>query len=207
MSDCKINFFDNVGYLEYEFSEEDLAPVKKEIAKIQQDYSKGIAFNDELVGNIDKEFKLAESKEHIEKLMNPFVSIFEENYKYLESFNFCVNNHPLILETPWVNFQEKYEFNPIHTHSGLLSYVIWIKIPYTKEDELLKAPGKNIHSKVAGDFSFVFVNALGRVSKKEIPYKENKMLLFPSGLNHMVYPYFSTDEARISVSGNFKVNV
>ena len=35
----------------------------------------------------------------------------------------------------WVNFQRKYEFNPLHKHSGLLSFVIWMKIPYNFEDE------------------------------------------------------------------------
>jgi hypothetical protein len=42
----------------------------------------------------------------------------------------------------WVNFQEKYEYNPIHLHDGVFSYVIWYQIPFYKEDEIKYGAGK-----------------------------------------------------------------
>ena len=35
----------------------------------------------------------------------------------------------------WVNYQKKYEFNPLHDHSGMFSFVIWMKIPYEHDNE------------------------------------------------------------------------
>ena len=38
---------------------------------------------------------------------------------------------PMVLESSWVNFPEKYEVNPNHLHAGILNFVIWMSIPYT----------------------------------------------------------------------------
>ena len=38
--------------------------------------------------------------------------------------------HPYCLNRWWVNYQKQNEFNPIHNHAGVYSFVIWMKIPY-----------------------------------------------------------------------------
>ena len=35
----------------------------------------------------------------------------------------------------WVNYQYKHEFNPLHDHSGVYSFVIWMKIPTSFSDQ------------------------------------------------------------------------
>jgi hypothetical protein len=35
----------------------------------------------------------------------------------------------------WINYQKKTEYNPVHHHSGVYSYVIWYQIPYYLKDE------------------------------------------------------------------------
>ena len=35
----------------------------------------------------------------------------------------------LILDTLWINFSQKHDFNPPHSHSGSLSFVIFCKVP------------------------------------------------------------------------------
>ena len=39
----------------------------------------------------------------------------------------------LVLNSIWVNYKCKTEFNPYHEHSGVYSFAIWLKIPYDLE--------------------------------------------------------------------------
>ena len=118
----------------------------------------------------------------------------------------------LELNTFWVNYQKKHEFNPIHNHSGLFSFVIWLKIPYDHEDQC-KLPfldGMVDEGKAAGEFQFQIFDILGK--QFSLPYKlgkefEGKMLLFPSQLRHLVNPFYETDEDRVSISGNISLAV
>ena len=48
---------------------------------------------------------------------------FEENEIFME------------LKAFWVNFQNQHEFNPVHSHDGFLSFVIWMKIPTSWEEQ------------------------------------------------------------------------
>ena len=116
---------------------------------------------------------------------------------------------PLYLDSLWVNLQQKHEFNPVHDHSGIFSFVIWLQIPYTRVDEH-QSPGYKSNSPCSGNFNFFYTNALGDI----VPYsmecnitKENVIYFFPSKMKHSVYPFYSTDDYRITVSGNFKMKV
>ena len=42
---------------------------------------------------------------------------------------------PIKVETTWVNYMKKTEFNPLHRHGGLFSFVIFIQIPYDLSEE------------------------------------------------------------------------
>ena len=43
-------------------------------------------------------------------------------------------NLPYYMREWWVNYQYQNEFNPQHDHTGVYSFVIWLKIP-TEYDE------------------------------------------------------------------------
>ena len=47
--------------------------------------------------------------------------------------------HPYYLSSMWVNYQKQTEFNPLHDHNGVYSFVIWMKIP-TRHFEQNKNP-------------------------------------------------------------------
>jgi len=107
-----------------------------------------------------------------------------------------------------VNFQKKYEFNPIHDHTGIMSFVIWMQIPYLMEDELKASPGASANPNLAGHFAFHYTNTLGDICHFFIPAdktQENTILLFPARMKHSVFPFYSSDDFRITVSGNFTV--
>ena len=105
----------------------------------------------------------------------------------------------------WVNFQRKYEFNPLHKHSGQLSFVIWMKIPYNFEDEKNRDVVKDLTECKSGCFEFVYCDMLGRSTSyvyRLSPDLEGTMLIFPAELTHQVYPFYTSDLERVSISGN-----
>jgi hypothetical protein len=132
-------------------------------------------------------------------VMNIVKEYLEANPLYSRSFRSLTNNTPLTCGRPWFNFQKKYEFVPMHIHDGVLSYSAWINIPYDKKDE------HTYGQKFAGCFQFSYHTITGNWSSQEIFIDksfEGKLLIFPSNLPHCVYPFYSSDDYRISMSGN-----
>ena len=197
--------FLNYGYLQHKFTADELRPVIDEVNEISRDFSYASPANSQLVGNIRKEYNLVKCKSYLEKLVFPFVDAYENNYNYFKTVEILTSNLPFCLDSLWVNFQAKNEFNPMHNHSGVMSFVIWIKIPYSRASESKASPGYASTRNCSGSFEFQFANILGQIGGQLIDLDqsyENTMILFPSRLNHSVYPFFSSDEYRISVAGN-----
>ena len=208
MQDVFITHFPNQGYLSTQLSEEQLAPVKKEIQEIQANFDSAIKANNSLAGNIRQEYRLPKSREYLEKLIFPFLSDYDKHFNYTKYIKILDKDMPMRMNDPWINFQRKGEFNPIHDHSGVYSWVIWIQVPYTMKDEINAGPGRDSLDPVNGSFEFQYTTTLGTIQ----PYKidadktmENTLIIFPSRLTHQVYPFYSSDDYRISVSGNFVI--
>jgi hypothetical protein len=202
----------NYGFLDAKLSDAELAPIKAEIDSIQKNFDlyENQKYNVNLAGNIKREYQLIESKKYMEELLMPLVCAYDRDYGYMQNFTALTDNVPIVLDSCWVNFQKKYEFNPAHFHYGLLSFVIWINVPYDMEEERKLSPGSESNFNQAGMFSFLYNNSTGGIQAFEIPINkdmENKIILFPSNFFHMVYPFFSSDGYRISVSGNFKLKI
>jgi hypothetical protein len=54
-------------------------------------------------------------------------------------------------------------------------------------------------------FQFHYTDILGNITGAVLPIDkkwEGQMLLFPALLNHSVFPFYSSNDYRISVSGN-----
>jgi len=191
------------GYMAVELSSEELDPIKKEIKKISSNFNNFKKANHKLAGNIKKEYVLEDSRLHQEKFIVPLIDKYIDHFKY-KQYNRELQK--IFLKDTWVNFQKKHEFNPLHDHEGMFSYVIWINIPYTEISERKMMPEVPVGTLCSGFFAFHYVNALGEMECEGIPADkkfEGKMLLFPSKLHHIVYPFYSSDDYRISVSGNF----
>jgi len=111
------------------------------------------------------------------------------------------------LKELWINYQKQHEFNPSHIHSGGYGYsfVIFIKIPtHWKEQHALPlSANSNVPS--ASDFQFIMGQGQGPASNYNIflsPEDEGRILFFPAWLMHQVYPFYGTEEERITISGN-----
>ena len=95
---------------------------------------------------------------------------------------------------------QKYEFNPVHNHSGLLSWVVWNKIPFNIEDEMKVFP--DVKNPNAGTFNFLFDAPIKQIALPVDRDMENYICMFPSSLFHCVHPFYTSDDYRVSFSGN-----
>ena len=164
-----------------------------------------------LAGNLEEEYDLSKYTHILENYLIEKICE-DKNLMYCMNTQFACNteDRPFILKNLWVNYMKKHEFNPIHHHAGCFSFILFINIPYTNEEQRKVSPGKKSRKDMAGVLQFIYLHPLGFIEKQEI-YADKKweqsMLIFPSNLNHAVYPFFNTDEYRITMSGNvmFKV--
>ena len=159
-----------------------------------------------LAGNIEEEYTLMKDAD---SLLLPFVSEMANKLEDIHGGgNFARANLKEVgwkHESVWVNFQKKYEFNPIHNHSGYYSYVTWLQIPYDIEDELNMPHVKDSHIKSASKFSLIYNDANGGIRCCDIPLTkgdEGLICMFGSRMHHQVYPFYTSDDYRISISGN-----
>jgi hypothetical protein len=197
-----LHHFHNFGFLSHKFNEDQLIPIRKEIDEIQSsfDSESNVKANHYLAGNLKREFQIKNQK-YVEDLVKPYIKEYRN-----------ANNEPndknidYKLENVWVNFQQKHEFNPVHAHGGIYSFVIWIKIPFYIQDELEASSGKYSNSNFPGHFQFIYTTTIGSISNHAIPVDksmENSLIVFPASMFHTVYPFYTSDEYRISLSGNF----
>ena len=202
------NFHNQLLFVETKISSSDLKELKNK-AKIclenQDNFSKA---NNELAGNIEKEFNLDESFEKIlflysSHLADEYVSLNDKTIQNQSNTKKQVSSW--VSTGSWINFQKKHEFNPLHDHSGDYSFVLWIQIPYDLKEELELQNCKNSNNRVNSLFCFTYLNQYGKIVKNPLPIDktwEGTMILFPSKLKHQVFPFFTSDDYRISISGN-----
>jgi hypothetical protein len=107
------------------------------------------------------------------------------------------------LMVSWLNYQKKHEFNPAHDHDGDLSFVMWLKIPYDLKSELSLQNVRNSNSPRNSMFEFVGDNYSFQIPVSK--QMEGSIIMFDSSQRHLVYPFYTSDEFRISFSGNINV--
>lgn len=196
MSDFQSCSLPNVSYITGKVPDYILKSIKKEVASIQGSFD-GNKMNETLAGHIKHEFELKDCTYELE----PFV---KDMAHYWHIDNNIEGSRLYNLENTWVNFQSKHEFNPMHGHGGTLSFVIWIKIPYDLKTEEKVFPEPNGGYKTS-KFEFLYNNVLGNLTGMALDVDksfEGTIYMFPASLQHCVYPFYTSDEYRISVSGN-----
>jgi len=128
---------------------------------------------------------------------------YEKKFKYIETLKFLNKNAPLFVATPWVNVQKRYEFLPMHDHEGVLSYNIWIQIPYDSKKEL-KSGGS------AAQLQFIYPMTHGAMGSHKFNLSQSdigNLIMFPSSFAHALYPFYTSEDVRLSISGNILLGV
>lgn len=171
---------------------------------VKNNYDTNNSHNHHLAGQIKREYEFKDWPQYIDKFIldqtnQPLIQKHTQNISVLSS------NKPFYLKSLWINLQKKYEFNPMHKHIGVFSFIIFLKIPYNLDEEDKVFPKSSGPEPATSRLVFIvndFSGAPRDINVNVDKSFEGKMLMFPAGLNHMVYPFYTSDDYRITVSGN-----
>ena len=192
----------NLGWLHYSLVDKEIDYLWNCIGEMNKEKC-----NNHLAGNINSSFPLYDKNEWffnhtLSPLIRAYANQFEERGNSLP----LLHGHPYVLKRWWVNYQKQHDFNPIHSHVGVYSFVIWLKIPVEFDDQ----NKDNITNfPVRSGFQFHYQDMLGEL--RNFTYKlgknyEGQLLFFPSKLFHEVFPFYDCDEDRISIGGNILID-
>ena len=201
--------FPNIGVVEGKLPEDTVDSLWK---LIEESKKQPESMKSELAGNISSSIRLDGGSpliedflqniipKYIQQSINSFGSPYRLEMKEGQIWN---------LNSLWVNFQKKHEFNPMHDHGGVYSFVIWMQIPtsYEEQRKLPICAESNADGNIS-NFAFTFTNTLGRICQFVYNMEkdaEGYMVIFPSELKHEVFPFYENDGERISISGNIDI--
>ena len=201
----------NPGITQGNIPPETYQALNKEIMDIHQASETGslkengiTQMNPSLAGQITKEYALTRSRRLFDPYLEEMGRAYQKEWNYYPKEN--PNDNKLKVESVWVNMQQKLEINPLHNHDGTLSFVAWLYIPFKLEDERKMENVKYSRTVVlASTFQFVYSQVLGNVVNFPLFVEqgwEGRIVMFPSKLLHMVYPFQTSDDYRISIAGN-----
>ena len=194
MSDIMFGTLPNYGFINSIVPQDIFQSIKQETKVFPQEVA-----NKDLAGNIEHEYKLIDCKDKLE----PFLVNLSKQYE--STWESTTNSDSWRLGDTWVNYQKKYEFNPPHHHDGSFSFVIFVQVPFLLDKELENNSVKQSNTPRPGYFSFSYTNIFGEISNCDIAVDkkdEGRILFFPSKMVHQVFPFYTSDEYRITVSGN-----
>ena len=137
------------------------------------------------------------SKSYIQQYTS-FATTFRNN-----GSNFKMED--LVMREFWVNSSRQNEFNPTHNHGGVLSFVIWMKIPTEFQDQYDIPFVEESNTPMASDFQFLYTDVGGQIQGHRIQmgsHMEGFICLFPATTIHQVFPFYNCEDDRISISGN-----
>ena len=175
-----------------------------ELLKRAKKLKKGSA-NKKLAGILgDQRDYNEEDKEYFIKNFQPYFEDYVKRFHDFKGVHYDKSLDPstFALIDLWVNFMKETEFNPEHTHSGHLSWVMFLDVPDLTEEY------KNFIGTGVGP-GVLTLNYGENVEwvKHCLRYapEKNFMWIFPSKLRHSVHPFYTKGQ-RISVSGNLFFN-
>ena len=193
----------NVGFTEGNIPIEIYQALNQEIVDIHTNDQGIVRMNSSLAGQITKEYQITESR----KLLDPYLE--EMGRAFQKKWDYYPKGHPntdLKVESVWVNMQKKLEVNALHNHDGTLSFVAWLHLPFKLEDERNMPNCKMSRTKeLTSTFQFVYSTALGTIANCPLFVEngwEGRIVMFPSSLLHIVYPFQTSEDYRISIAGN-----
>ena len=203
MKEVRYKTPDVLGWLEATLNEEQIAYLWN---RIQNKKSGRDIFDSDK--RSESSFDLEDAGDYFfHEVLAPLCKYYQDQFGNRGTNVATTNKHPYQLRDWWVNYNNEGDYLPVHNHSGVYSFVIWLSIPTEYNEQKRIAENTNrIH---VSNFSFHYPNMLGEptsyvyeMSKKY----EGEMVFFPSQLCHTVYPYFNCKKQRISISGNIELD-
>lgn len=208
---------DTVNPFLFQRIKRDIKRVRDDVLEKSTETSKDLlrTFQKKLAGYSYDESLSPDVMRDIDKEIIRLIGVHEEKFGYfVRMFNSVVDivdrDTQLSVERMWVNIQRKGEFLPLHQHSGLYSFCIWVDVPFDMADEHDHIPNVELIKNRSGMFEFVYTDALGKIKSYGLPVDrswEGKVCIFPAELHHVVYPFYSSDGVRISIAGNYRLSI
>jgi hypothetical protein len=193
----------NIGLTTGQIPPEIYQDLNKEILDIHNDDRNIMKMNTSLAGQITKEYEISKSRQLLDPYLEKMGRTYQKEWDYYPKENL---NKDLKVESVWVNMQKKLEVNPLHNHDGTLSFVAWLHLPFKLEDERNMENCKMSRTKeLTSTFQFVYNTALGTIANCPMFVEsgwEGTIVMFPSKLLHIVYPFQTSDDYRVSIAGN-----
>ena len=187
----------------------------KELLEITDSISKDgnkESYNNQLAGEIENEWGISASivelnsfKNYIDDLSLKYLTSFASQYNIennkippqLVKFAQCLEKS--VITSAWFNDQKDDEYNPIHNHTGILSGVLYLKIPeYLPSRKNKDTDGTISFVGNSSDTDKIMTNSTITISPKV-----GDIFLFPSLLKHQVYPFRTADRKGIRRSLSF----
>ena len=78
-------------------------------------------------------------------------------------------------------------------------------MPYNFEDDVSRESSRNSNGQTASCFQFQYSSVDGALHAETLAVDkkwEGKLCIFPANMHHCVYPFYTSDEYRISIAGN-----
>ena len=168
--------------------------------------SKKYDFSDNLVGKVHKEVAIPvpdEDKDYcLSILRQACVRYLRQMIELGRAYEWTKKSggkepseENIYLSQSWIVSQYKHEYNPVHTHSGNFSGVIYLKIPDDMENHFIEETKDHYPASGLIEFSH---GEKQEFKSDTLMFKPRvgQMLLFPNWLKHSVYPFYCEGERR-----------
>lgn len=170
-------------------------------------YDSSAMCNDTLAGNMKNEKRIST---YIED--KTYVHVKDQIFKRVAETYCAFINQPteiyghfakkMKMSDVWINFQQTFEWNPLHHHSGDYSFVIYLQNDIDMDIERQHQTQQG-NSPTAGKISFHYGENVPMMNNVlSILPERGDMFVFPASLNHQVAPFTEEGKERISVAGN-----
>ena len=145
--------FSNTGFIKSKLNKEAMDRLNLYIKNKKEKW------DNKLAGNISDSFNIEDKdnwffKNVLLKLLNEY----EQGDMQAIVPAILTQHCQYVLNSFWVNFQKKHEFNPVHSHNGaVFSFVVWIEIPSSFKKEKQLRFVKTSNSPCPNTFEFIFL--------------------------------------------------
>ena len=109
------------------------------------------------------------------------------------------------IDALWVNIQRYMELNPIHRHTGMFSFVIYLENELDRANAINNKFDNARGTELAGHLELRYgEEQYFNWTEYKLWPEKGMIIMFPSWVSHKVYPHYEKDKKRISVAGNIQ---
>ena len=177
--------------------------VIKRLLKDGNKLRKANSYNRKLAGHLKNQFLYeVETQNWFYREISPILEAYRTGHCNYHG----IKNLPIELsfDDLWVNYMKPGDFNPVHTHGGDYSFVLFLDVPKKLKEELDDFEGT---SAGPGELLFEFTQQAKprwATTGTAVRPETGDFYMFPAMLQHWVCP-FKSKVTRISVSGNLRI--